>query len=964
MAAVLGALLKPCGPVADPAAALREWEALGAGFEPWKESLLPILAASPYLSGLMRKDVGRLHRLLEASPDASLSDILARTRAAGALTDLDQARKTLRLLKAELHLVTALSDLCGAFDLDAVTRALSLFADESLKAALRLAVTAEVARGKMPPPSDPEGEEGPARGFFCLAMGKHGAFELNYSSDIDFSVFYSPDQLPVTEGVEPEVLALRLTRSLAEMLQARTEDGYVFRVDLRLRPDPSSTPPAMPVAAALDYYESVGQNWERAAMIKSRVAAGDRAAGKAFLAELQPFVWRRNLDYAAIADIHSIKRQIHTYKVDERLTTPGANLKLGRGGIREIEFFAQTQQLILGGRNPALRPPRTLDALKALNLAGQVGDDTLAELDRSYGLLRGWEHRVQMLDDEQTHILPENDQRRARVSALAGFADLAAFDTAAEAVLRGVNVRYAELFSDDEPLSSSFGSLVFTGVDDDPETLNTLARMGFSHPAQVSGTIRAWHHGHIAATRTERGRELFTRLAPQLLEASAKTGAPDPAFLRFSDFFSALSSGVQIQSLFLAQPRLFALVVEVMAFAPELARTLARRPAALDALIDGDFFSPIDPAEAAASVDQAVRAAGAFEPALDAARRVHRDQVFRAGVQVLSAMATPEEAGAAFAALGDACIRALAPVARAETDRVGGALAGAVAVVALGKAGSQEMSAGSDLDLMTVYAAAPEAISDLKGWAADTYFARFTQRLVAALSAPTAEGGLYEVDMRLRPSGTAGPVAVKLAALEHYYAHEADTWEFLALSRARVVWASSPAFETACARAIEQALRQPRDAQKARSDIADMRALMLRERPPRGFWDLKLVPGGMVDVEFAAQTLQLLGASLGGRLTVSTVGAFEAAVEEGRLTPADAQVLTEAWRLYQSLTQLLKLALDDGADPDMEPLPFRMLMARHAGLAEFEDLKTRLAALRLTVQEICRRIFGVNSSPV
>ena len=401
-----------------------------------------------------------------------------------------------------------------------------------------------------------------------------------------------------------------------------------------------------------------------------------------------------------------------------------------------------------------------------------------------------------------------------------------------------------------------------------------------------------------------------------------------------------------------------------MAFAPELARTLARRPAALDALIDGDFFSPIDPAEAAASVDQAVRAAGAFEPALDAARRVHRDQVFRAGVQVLSAMATPEEAGAAFAALGDACIRALAPIARAETDRVGGALAGEVAVVALGKAGSQEMSAGSDLDLMTVYAAAPEAISDLKGWAADTYFARFTQRLVAALSAPTAEGGLYEVDMRLRPSGTAGPVAVKLAALEHYYAHEADTWEFLALSRARVVWASSPAFETACARAIEQALRQPRDAQKARSDIADMRALMLRERPPRGFWDLKLVPGGMVDVEFAAQTLQLLGASLGGRLNVSTVGAFEAAVGEGRLTPADAQVLTEAWRLNQSLTQLLKLALDDGADPDMEPLPFRMLMARHAGLAEFEDLKTRLAALRLTVQEICRRIFGVNSSPV
>ena len=548
-------------------------------------------------------------------------------------------------------------------------------------------------------------------------------------------------------------------------------------------------------------------------MIKARVCAGDREVGAEFLSALQPFIWRRSLDFAAIADIHAIKRQIHIYKVDDRLSTPGANLKLGRGGIREIEFFVQTQQLILGGRDSGLRAPRTLDALDALQRAGHVAEACAAELAAAYEDLRGWEHRVQMLEDEQTHVLPEADETRFRVAALSGFDDLAAFDARVAQVLRRVNGRYGELFADDEPLSSAFGNLVFTGVDDDPETLKTLERMGYSQPASVSGAIRSWHHGRIAATRTERGRALFTRLAPQLLEAARITGAPDAAFMRFAEFFSGLASGVQIQSLFLAQPKLFALIVGVMAYSPELARTLARRPAALDALLDGDFFLPIDASEVATAVADAVARTEGYEAALDAARRVHRDQAFRVGVQVLSGMARPEEAGEAFAALADACITTLAPVAVAETVRVGGDLPGGeVCVLALGKAGSREMTAGSDLDLMTVYSAPPDAVSDTRGWAADTWFSRFTQRLVAALSAPTAEGELYEVDMRLRPSGTSGPVAVKLAAFEAYYETDADTWEFLALTRARVVWASSPAFAAVCRNAIDAALRRPRQA--------------------------------------------------------------------------------------------------------------------------------------------------------
>ncbi|MFZ3006996.1 MAG: bifunctional [glutamine synthetase] adenylyltransferase/[glutamine synthetase]-adenylyl-L-tyrosine phosphorylase, partial [Phenylobacterium sp.] len=755
-------------------------------------ALAPVFGASAYLTSLARRDLPRLRDLLQADPDARFTDLLART---AALSDVsyEAAKVGLRKLKAEAHLLIALADLGGVWDLGAVTGALARFADAALITALTVAARSEVEAGRQTAVG--QGPEGPVPGYFCIAMGKHGAYELNYSSDIDINVFYEPDALPLVEGVETQGFAVRLTNKLSELMQDKTGDGYVFRTDLRLRPDPSSTPLAVPVAAAMDYYESVGQNWERAAFIKARACAGDIPRGQAFLAELTPFIWRKNLDFAAIADIHSIKRQIHVHKVDDRLQAKGMDLKLGRGGIREIEFYVQTQQLILGGRHPDLRSPRTLAALAALAAAGHVAPKAAEEMTEAYGVLRAIEHRIQMLADEQTHKLPESDIERGRVAALAGHPRLKAFDTAIEKTLKTVNRRYGELFPDEEQLSSRFGSLIFTGVDDDPETLATLARMGFSRPAKVSQTIRGWHHGHISATRTERGRELFTRLAPRLLEAANATGAPDMAFHRFSDFFGKLSSGVQLQSLFLAQPQLFELIVQVMAYAPRLANTLARRPAALDAMLDGDFFSDIAIEEDRRMMAAAVARAEGFEGAMDAVRRVHREQAFRIGVQVMSGSATAEIAGRAFADLADLCIGTLAPVSLTEAERLGGTFPGQVAVVALGKCGSREMSAGSDLDLMTVYRADdPTAASSVKEWSADVFYGRFTQRLIAALSTPTGEGELYEVDMQLRPSGTKGPVAVSFAAFEDYYAREAETWELLALTRARVVWASSPVF--------------------------------------------------------------------------------------------------------------------------------------------------------------------------
>ncbi len=949
----LAQLIKPCGPVADEPAAGRIYEALAraALAEGWSDlletawlALAPVFGASPYLASLARRRPASLRAILDSDPAARLDAVLAATAAAQA-ADLAAAPKTLRDLKADLHLLAALCDLGGVWGLDEVTGALTRFADAALIAALTLAARAEVERGGLTAVGG--GPNGPVPGFFCIAMGKHGAFELNYSSDIDICVFYEPDAMPVGEGEEAQVVAVRLAKAIVRLLQDRTEDGYVFRTDLRLRPDPGSTPLAVSVESALTYYESVGQNWERAAFIKARAVAGDMPAATDFLGELDAFVWRRNLDFGAISDIHSIKRQIHAHKVDERLDAPGADLKLGRGGIREIEFFVQTQQLILGGRQRDLRSPRTLDALAALYAAGHVDPETATDLVPAYGDLRALEHRVQMLADEQTHKLPTSDADRRRVAALWGQGDLKAFDAQVGAMLVRVNQHYGKLFAGEEELSSNFGSLVFTGVDDDPETLATLKRMGFTEPSRVSQAIRGWHHGRINATRTERGRELFTRLAPRLLEACHATGAADDAFRRFGDFFEGISSGVQVQSLFLAQPRLLELVVRVMAFAPKLAVTLAKRPAVLDALLDPSFFGPfeIDADETAHWAEEG------FEEAMDTARRYHREQSFRIGVQVMGATATARQAGAAFADLADAVMAGLAPVALIETQRMGGVFPGEVAVVALGKYGSREMSAGSDLDMMTVYrAAAPDAASDEKGWAAEKFYGRFTQRLVAALSSPTAEGPLYEVDLQLRPSGTQGPVAVSLAAFESYYAGEAETWELLALTRARVAWASSAEFAAEVAGAVEAALRRPRDAVKAAKDTRDMRALMRRERPPSGEWDMKLGPGGLVDIEFAAQYLQIAHAPAGAPLAQNTGDALDRALEAGLASGEGVEALEDAWRLQHDLTQLLKVALADGADPAAEPKAFQDLLARAGEAADFKALRAKLNAARIAAK--------------
>ncbi|MES1200399.1 MAG: bifunctional [glutamine synthetase] adenylyltransferase/[glutamine synthetase]-adenylyl-L-tyrosine phosphorylase [Pseudomonadota bacterium] len=936
------AQLPSIGPAVAPPGAASPLDAA-----PWAQAAASASAHAPYLNRLLARRVDLLVDADAMWSDRLQADALATADAIAAEPpDMETGMAALRRAKQAVHLGVAIADLARAWPLDRVTGALTDFADASLRAALALAAREMARRGDIAPPET--GPHGPVTGFALIAMGKMGAHELNYSSDIDFSIFF--DASVMRSVREPRVAAVRLVAPLVRALEEITPDGYVFRTDLRLRPDPGSTPVAVAIESAERYYQSLGQNWERAAFIKARVAAGDIPCGESFLADLTPFIWRKHLDFAAVADVHSIKRQILSAHKSAELHDPIFDVKLGRGGIRDIELFAQTQQLILGGRNRALRAPRTLDALRALAEARAISEETAAALVEAYVFFREVEHRIQMLEDAQTHRVPADPETRAHLAALCGFEDVSVFEKALVARREIVSEIDHALFGASESLADPLGSLIFTGVEDDPETLRTIAQLGYADPATISQTIRGWHHGRIRAMRSERARELLTALTPRLLRAFSQTGEPDQAFARFAAFFANLAAGVQVLSLLSARPALLDTLARLLALAPRLALALARRPALLDAMIEPRFAQRLanDPprrADLRARLDEAKT----FEQKLNIARRFRHEEAFRIDVQVLERAATAAEAGAAHADLAEACVAEMADAARAETERLYGPAQGAYCVLALGKFGGRELAEGSDLDIMVVYEAPDEARD---------FYARLTQRLISAISSPTEEGELYEVDMQLRPSGSKGPVAVRLSSFAHYYQEEAWTWELQALTRLRPV-AGDDQLSAEVMRVASAALQLPRDETKLRADIADMRTRMERERPAKGAWDLKLAPGGMVDLEFIVQALQLMRAPHAPAVVSANTGdALARLARAGVLSAADRAALEEAWMLYGALQQVLRICVEGEFNPDEAPVGLKHLLASLADAADFAALETKLESLRVVVRRLFRDVVG------
>ncbi|ADZ71322.1 bifunctional [glutamine synthetase] adenylyltransferase/[glutamine synthetase]-adenylyl-L-tyrosine phosphorylase [Polymorphum gilvum] len=915
---------------------------------------------SPFLRDLGLRDPQRLQRIVSADPDSFVAATVAAAREAVAESEAELMRR-LRLLKQDLALGVALADIGGVWDLDRVTRALAEFADAALTAAIRFSLRELAAKGRFVPKNPDAPEEG--SGFIVLAMGKHGAFELNYSSDIDLIVLYDPATAPLAGGAEAPVEFVRLTKRIVRIMQERTADGYVFRTDLRLRPDPGATPVAMSMPGALSYYESLGQNWERAALIKARPCAGDIAAGEAFLREIVPFIWRKYLDFAAIADVQSIKRQIHMHKGHGRIAVAGHNVKLGRGGIREVEFFVQTQQLIAGGRNPALRGRRTLDMLDQLVEAGWIEAAARDDLAEAYVFLRAVEHRIQMLNDEQTQLLPKDQEGLTRIAHLMGFAGLADFEAALKQRLQTVQGHYAGLFEDEPELASELGNLVFTGDDHDPDTLETLSGLGFRQPADAAAIIKAWHFGRYPATRSTKARERLTELHPVLIAALAKTDNADAALRAFDSFLGKLPAGVQLFSLLRSNPQLLALLATVMGSAPRMAETVSRRVHVLDAVLDPAFFGAMPTAEEFRDgLDRTLALARYYEEALDRARIFAQEQQFLVGLRLLSDTLGAERVGFALARLAEVVVdRILARVVDHVADSHGRVPGGNHAVLAMGKLGGREMTAASDLDLILLYEAPPDAAqSDGKRpLAVSHYYTRLTQRLVTALSAPTAEGLLYEVDFRLRPSGNAGPLATNLDGFAAYQKAEAWTWEHMALTRARVIAVSSPQFQDKIEGMLRDTLASRRDRARLADDVRSMRARIEKDKGTRDIWDLKQVAGGLVDIEFIAQFLQLAHAHDHPHvLAQGTEDALERLRAAGLLDPGDADLLLQALRRYQALTQVLRMVLSGRFVAAEAPRGVIDLLTRAAGAPSLDALQLDLADLQQAVRARFEAIVG------
>jgi glutamate-ammonia-ligase adenylyltransferase len=926
-----------------------------------KAILLGIAEFSPFLFELVRADAARLIRVLACDPESHLRSLIEKTThdvfAAAGETDV---MHLLRRMKAEAALMIALCDIGGVWPVMRVTAALTDLAVASVQAALRFLLRQEVARGRMTAFNHDRPEDG--SGLIVLAMGKMGAGELNYSSDIDLIVFFDPEATSLVPDIEPAPFFVRVTQALARLLQQRSGDGYVFRVDLRLRPDPASTHVAISTDAALHYYEREGRTWERAAMIKARPCAGDAMAGEALVAELAPFVWRKHLDFAALADVHDMKRQMQTYRGQSEIAVEGHNVKVGRGGIREIEFFAQTQQLIAGGRHPELRVRPTLQALHVLATSNWITFEALDELTAAYEFLRRVEHRLQMIADEQTHVLPEEAEAVERFAHFFGYESRAAFAKDLLGHLNIVQGHYGKLFEGDPTGTAKLPEVKYGAGPEDLLLLDYLTTLGFKKPIMVAKTLQQWTAGDYRALRNEVTRNAFVEFIPGLIDGLAHAEDPDDAVTSFDRFLGALRRGGRLISLLSQNRDLVALVALILGAAPRLGDMLARQPQIMDGLIDPRFFGAMpDQKELSARLAATLKDADSYEDFLDRLRLFGQESLFLIGTRILSGTVSAQQASVAFADVAEGIVNTVHGLVTDQFATQYGRIRGQeTAILAMGRLGGREMTASSDLDLILLYdfdGDAPDSDGERSLHGAQ-YFARLTQRLISAFTTRTNYGVLYDVDMRLRPSGRAGPVASRIGSFADYQEREAWTWEHMALTRARVI-SASPAFRSKIEEIIRSVLTRPRDPASTAGDVADMRKAIALEKGEDDIWDLKLAAGGLVDIDFIAQYLQLVHAADKPEiLSVSTLQVLDNAARLGVLPQAEAEVLRSAARLYHDLTQILRLCVTEKFNPETSGENLLRVMARAGDTPDFSTLEARVRETQAEVRRVFLAIVG------
>jgi glutamate-ammonia-ligase adenylyltransferase len=826
----------------------------------------------------------------------------------------------LRRQRRALALAVALGDLSGELSLEQVTALLSDFADRAIDGAVAAAI-----RERVP--------DAPPQGFAVIAMGKLGSRELNYSSDVDLILLFDPERLPRRDREDAGEAAVRIGRRLIELLQKRTEEGYVARVDLRLRPSPEVTPIALPIDAALSHYESSALPWERAAFIRARACGGDVALGQRFLDGIQPFVWRRSLDFGVIDEVRQISARIRDHFAQGSSIGPGYDLKRGRGGIREVEFFVQIQQMIHGGRDASVRAPATLDAIAALVAAERLDTDTAQTLAETYRLLRTIEHRLQMVEDAQTHMLPVQEDSLDNVARLHGLVD--------GGKLLG------QLGPHVDDAGRIFDSLAPGGdgqLSNDLEILRReLAGLGFDDAEGAVRHVAAWRSGKPRSLRSPGAQKAFEAMLPGLMQAIATGSDPDHALNRLGDIVERLSTGINFFRLLQARPALARLLAKILAHAPALSDQLARRPELFEGLFDASSFAMPPDAQVFADALARTMRDQPYDVALDRARRLVNERRFALGVQLIDQSRDPLDVAAGYARVAEGTLAALGDAACREFESVHGRFDdGELVVLGLGRLGGCALTQASDLDIIYLHdATAGTASNGRKPLGPNDYFNRLASRVTAALSVPTAAGPLYDIDVRLRPEGAKGMLVVSIDAFERYQREEAWTWEHMALCRARPVFGSESA-RARTAAIVDEILRLPRDAAAVARDAANMRAEMERHKPAKSALDVKLGRGGLVDLEFAVHVIQLTRhVGLDPRLDE----ALEALSSEGLI---DGRIIG-AQKLLTKMLVMMRLVAPGEVKPTAATW---QLVAEACGASSWDELLAEHDAARQCIAEL------------
>lgn len=925
----------------------------------YKNLLLAVFTGSPYLSRLIFNNIPYVKELF-AKPAAVLVEEIFSSLIEQPYGNINQLMTALRQAKAKVALTVGLVDLAGKWPLEQVTKTLSDFAELSLKLSVNYLLNEAVKAGDI----EPQNSEDASRncGYVILGMGKLGGYELNYSSDIDLIALFDLDIVKYVGRKSSQDFFIKLTQKLVKIIADRTADGYVFRTDLRLRPDPGATPVALSMEGAEIYYQSVGLNWERAAMIKARPVAGDIAAGYAFLERIRSFVWRKHLDYAAIDDIHAIKKLIHEHHSHTDIKFKGHDVKLGRGGIREIEFFAQIHQLISGGREPFLRIAPTCRALNALQKSGKLDKAENEILQKAYVYLRTLEHRLQMVNDDQTHEIPSSDEDLKRLTSFMGYDNLKSFELGLISHLNSVHNLFNNLLHDTNQTKKD-DSLSFPLDRYHPATLNAIEKAGFKDPKKIYEIIQNWQIGRYRACRTERARTILKELVPEILKAFGQHENPDDGLVKFDDFLSRLPSGIQLFSFIKAQPWLLELLAQITGIAPFLSNQLSRNPLLLDSVISSESFNENSTPEALKnSLEEQLSTALDFQDVLDITRKWTNEGKFQVGLQILRGSTDVSKIGEILTDIAETALNAMLAHVKKEFSKKHGIIENSgLCILAMGKLGGHEFTTTSDIDMVLIYDAEDmESLSNgSKQLTVNHYYARLCQNFINSITALTGEGKLYEVDMRLRPSGTAGPLAVSIDSFSDYQKGQAWTWEHMALTRARVISEDTQLKDNVESLIYTILSHKDRDHDNLLHEVSKMRQRLADNFPTDNLWAMKHVRGGIIDIEFICQYLLLkYGSEYPEILEKNTYKQILMLTDAGILDTRQGHELCDACHTMQTIQALLRLCLGSTSkNNDRSPALLQSLADRLKSRPE--DIEKLIQKKQNSVLDLFEKIIEI-----